>query len=410
LAAASPLCFAEQASLQKGDLVAIIGDSITEQKDYSVNIEAYLLACQSQLELKTMQFGWSGETAWGFRNRMANDCFRYHPTAATTCYGMNDGGYSPMDPNKAKSYRENQTAIVEGMKRAGVRLIVVGSPGCVDVNTFRHDRSLADMYNKTLGEERDIAKAVAAEQGVVFADVYDPMFEVMEKAEAKFGKGYEVAGGDGVHPGRNGHLIMAYAFLKALNVDANIGTITLDLSSDHADATEGHKVVSSGRGMAEIESTRYPFCFYGEKPAEPSSTRGILEFLPFNHDLNRLMLIVKGAGSAPKLKVTWGQQSKDFSGAELEKGINLAAEFLDNPFSGPFAKVLEAARNQQNFESGLIKGLVHDSAQYKSMVPQDAGLIDKIVDDASRKDTVLSDAARAAVVPVKHTIKVEVVK
>ena len=36
----------------------------------------------------------------------------------------------------------------------------------------------------------------------------------------------------------------------------------------------------------KIRSTRYPFCFYGE-PTDPESTRGILEVLPFNAELNR---------------------------------------------------------------------------------------------------------------------------
>ena len=68
---------------------------------------------------------------------MANDMLRFHPTVATTCFGMNDGGYSPMSPDKAKHYREGQTSIVEQCKKAGVRVIVVGSPGCVDSDTFQ---------------------------------------------------------------------------------------------------------------------------------------------------------------------------------------------------------------------------------------------------------------------------------
>jgi len=81
--------------LQKGDYVAVIGDSITEQRKYSLFIEEYLTMCQPALELKQTQFGWSGETSWGFEARMKNDMLRFKPTVATTCFGMNDGGYSP---------------------------------------------------------------------------------------------------------------------------------------------------------------------------------------------------------------------------------------------------------------------------------------------------------------------------
>lgn len=86
--------------------VAVIGDSITEQKLYSKFIEGYLLACTGRDDLIVFQFGWSGERADGFANRLANDLAVFHPTVATTCYGMNDGSYQP--------YNE---AIVETTKR-----------------------------------------------------------------------------------------------------------------------------------------------------------------------------------------------------------------------------------------------------------------------------------------------------
>src|SRR3954452_3222296 len=80
--------------VKDGDLVAIVGDSITEQKLYSVFIEDYLLMCAPGGQgVRTMQFGWGGETSWGFDARMENDCLRFKSTVMTTCYGMNDGGY-----------------------------------------------------------------------------------------------------------------------------------------------------------------------------------------------------------------------------------------------------------------------------------------------------------------------------
>lgn len=416
------ICCAADGGLKAGDHVAIIGDSITEQKQYSAFMEDYLIACQPAPSLHTMQFGWSGETAPGFKSRMENDCFRYHPTAATTCYGMNDGGYSPQNPAKAKNYQANQTAIVEGMKKAGVRFIVVGSPGSVDTYKYKREKKdttdalspAAEMYNKTLASERDIAKQVAQEQGVVFADVFDVMVSVSDQAKAKYGNKYDVCGGDGVHPAANGHLIMAYAFLKALGCDGNIGTITVDLAANKAEATEGHKVLSASNGVVEIESTRYPFCFLVANTAksekDPNNIRGILGFFPFNQDLNRLTLIVKGPASG-KVKVTWGDASKEFDAADLGKGINLASEFLDNPFVEPFRKVHAAVRAQQDFETPMIKKTIHSIAfPPKGATAPSAADAQKIADEVAAKDAELSAAAIKSVEPVKHTIKIEAVK
>jgi lysophospholipase L1-like esterase len=400
--------FGADAKLKAGDHVAVIGDSITEQRLYSMYIEDYLVMCKPAADLQVTQFGWGGETAPGFAGRMANDCLVFKPAAATTCYGMNDGGYSPMDPGKAKRYRDGQKSIVDQLKKAGVRLIAVGSPGVVDADTFRNNPQAAAMYNKTLAEERDIAKAVAEEEGCVFANVFDPMMDAMTKAKAKYGNKYHVAGGDGVHPDRNGQLVMAYAFLRALGCDGQIGTITVSLADGKAEATEGHKVLSCDGGAVEVESSRYPFCFFGD-PKATGATSGIIEFLPFNEDLNRFMLVVKGA-RGDKVKVTWGKDSKEFAPAALEKGVNLAAEFIDNPFSEPFRKVEEKVSQQQNMELNLVKTLLHNLPAYIQFVPDEKEVFQRVADALVKKDKAAREASAAAVVPVKHTIKIEAAK
>lgn len=391
--------------LQSGDMVAVIGDSITEQKKYSVFIEDYLLMCQPVEKLQVAQFGWGGETASGFEKRMQNDMLRFKPMLITTCFGMNDGGYAALTKERADLYRKSTQRIIDQAKKAGVRSIVVGSPGCVDSDTFR---GKAVVYNKTLGELRDIAREVAETNGVAFADVHTPMIEAMKKAKAKYGKEYHVGGGDGVHPDSNGHLVMAYAFLKAIGCDGNIGKITVDLASNQAAAEHGHKVLSCDGGKVAIESSRYPFCFSGA-PSSTGATTGILEFIPFNQDLNRFTLVVENA-PADKCRVTWGNNSKEFSKQQLADGINLAAEFIENPFRKPFAKVDAAVRDQQLFETGLIKTVVTKLPEFRKVIPEASAAIESIAATGMKHDAQLFKAAAADVMPVKHTITIEPVK
>src|SRR3712207_7925007 len=49
---------------------------------------------------------------------------------------------------------------------------------------------------------------------------------------------------------------------------------------------------------------RSPFCFYGD-PVQPGATSGIIEFFPFNEELNRFKLVARNI-SGDKAKVTWG--------------------------------------------------------------------------------------------------------
>ncbi len=98
------------------------------------------------------------------------------------------------------------------------------------------------------------------------------MMEAMAKAKAKYGENYPVAGpNDGVHPGPNGHLVMAYAFLKAMDLNGDVGTISFDGVTQQATATAGHRVLGCSAGTIQMESTRYPFCFTGD-PVKPDST------------------------------------------------------------------------------------------------------------------------------------------
>ena len=388
--------------LRPGDVVAICGDSITEQGLYSAFIEAYLLACQPVSGVRTHQFGLSGETSWEFLTRIDSDVLPFRPTVATTCYGMNDGGYGPFDPEREMGYRRATTEIVQRLKRAGVRLIIVGSPGVVDSDAFDQNGPIwtnAEEYNRqTLRRLAQIAREVAAQEGVRYADVHGVFWHAMERAKAKFGHRYHVAGADGVHPAANGHLIIAYAFLKALGCDGNIGTFTVDLAARRVTVSEGHRLLSFADGSVKIQSTRYPFCFYGE-PTDPESTRGILEVLPFNAELNRLELWVTGA-STPRLKVTWGNSFKIFRAEELAKGVNLAAEFLDNPFSAPFQAIEYAVSKQQQYEAPRVHIVEESWAEgwRKQKTMRGAPSLEKIRE--------LEAAARAAVKPVTHTLTI----
>src|SRR3954469_9116925 len=136
--------------LKKGQRVAIVGDSITEQKQYSKFIELYLTACLPELDLHCIQLGWGGETAPGFAARMNNDLLPWKPDVVTTCYGMNDGGYRKYEEAVGKRYRTAMADIVARCKKAGAA-VVLGSPGAVDTQFFKNPNVPPAVYNESLG-------------------------------------------------------------------------------------------------------------------------------------------------------------------------------------------------------------------------------------------------------------------
>ncbi len=388
------------ASLHPGDLVAICGDSITEHALYSVFIESYLLMCQPQPALEATQFGWSGETSWGFLTRLDNDVLPFHPNVATICYGMNDGHYRTDGPARLQKYREATTAIVNAFKKSGVRFIVVGAPGVVDRDSYkRYDQA---GQNQILSDLSNTAKEVAAREQVTFAPVHEAMIKAMDLAKARYGSAYHVAGLDGIHPAPNGHLIMAYAFLKALKCPGDIGTITIDYATGQAQTDPGQKILRYLDGVLELESSRYPYCFAGD-PADPNATSGIIDFIPFNQDLNRYLLVVRHAPAAG-LRVTWGPASKVFTPQQLQQGINLAAEFMENPFSAPFATVQAAIKTRQTWEKTAIKGMLHPVLEWNLTFPEEKETMHRLTEKILQKTKDRRLATTQSVLPVKHTL------
>jgi lysophospholipase L1-like esterase len=404
----SMLAYAADPMLRKGDFVAIAGDSITEQRMYSAYVEDYLLMCQPAAGLRACQFGCSGQTSTVFAQRMANNLLPFKPNVVTVCFGSNNGGFGPTTPEDPESYRDAMRDIVRQMKKSGVRVIVIGSPVPLDTDrAFNGEKVHARMYDRTLAQLRDIAGGVAKNEGVVFANIYDVMTEFMAKAKVKFGKDYFVLPNGG-NPEHAGSLVMAYVFLKAMGCDGKIGTITVDMDSNKADATDGHKILSCNNGRVEVQSSRYPFCFFGE-PGRSDCTRGVPELIPFNEDLNRFQLRVLKLG-APKAKVTWGTTSKEFTSAQLENGINLAAEFLDNPFSEVFRKIDETTVSKQWGDMVLIKEQMDSIGDMRGFAPNEGDALDRLATALVKRGQENRESNAKAVVPIKHVLLIESVK
>jgi len=383
--------------LKKGDRLAICGDSITEQKQYSLLVETYITACLPELEVTTRQYGWSGEQAGGFIKRMENDVFRFKPTIGTSCYGMNDFRYVPFDQKIADEYQKNLTTIAQAFKKSGARF-VLGSSGIIDSvpHWVKSATGTKKDLNLSLSKFRNVALGVAKKEEVAFADVYTPMLVADYQAKKLYGENFKVSGKDGVHPGWAGQTIMAYAFLKGLGIDGDLGTITYD-ESGKATAANGHEVVSVADGKLTIRSKRLPFsAAEGDVKSDQTIAAG-RALIPFDDELNRFILKVN-APKAASYDVTWGPTTKRYTADQLKGGVNLAKDFTTHPLVEPFKKIREAVGAKQAYETEQIKKLVHGEEGKANM----EGTFEKTEKIRAEK----AAAIVAAIQPVEHTITI----
>jgi lysophospholipase L1-like esterase len=387
--------------LREGDRLAIVGDSITEQKMYSRIIENYLTVCVPELKITVRQYGWSGEKTDGFLNRMDRDCLTFKPTIATLCYGMNDARYRPFDVTNGQWYRDHYTAIVRRFKESGTR-VVLGSPGCSGkIASWVKSRSgTLEEHNLNLCALRDIAMGVAQSEQVAFADIFWPMYQQQILAPKRFHKSaedYAVAGKDGIHPGWAGQVMMAYAFLTAMGLDGDLGTINVNMADGKATATGRHTVDSFVNGSISLTSHQYPYCAQGEVDLDDSIRSG-MTLVPFGNKLNRFILKASGVPSNG-IKVTWGEESQSFTAAEAATGINLADKFVKNPFSAAFARVDAAVLTKQTYETKQVKQIFHGERGKQDFA--------KAVAETEAERQPLVEAIASSFVPVQHVITIE---
>ena len=355
-AAADPL-------LQPNDRLAICGDGMTVGPGYSTYIEDYLLMNQPIPGLDVAQFGWSAGDPAGFLARLNTDLLPFKPTVVLTSFNSGDVN------TRAKA----QTDLVEALKKAGVRTIVIGSPVCVDSFDFGNDPVKAAAENQRRGALAGIDKEVAAREGVVYADVFGATTAAVQKEKAIRGENWVFQNdGDVFNMG------IAIAYLKALGCTGTIATITIDFATGEIQTTPGQKLVSIRDKIMTFESTVPSFWFPGHNisPTDPRPDP-LLKCIPFNDELNRYMLIVKNLPGG-QVKVYWGDEyheNHDFSSEELVRGVNLAKEMPDDhPFGGITSNVDNGVRMQQNLESISGSALVQGKPDPQADAKREAAL------------------------------------
>jgi lysophospholipase L1-like esterase len=333
--------------VQPNDHVAFCGDGMTGGP-YTNYMERYLIACQSIPGLDLKQFGWSAETPDAFLARLDKDLVPYKPTVVTLLYNFGDNGAGkPLDDAAVTARTDAETQLIETLKKDGVRAIILGSAPCVDSTLYHHDAAQATAFNAKLAAVAAADKDVAAKEGVAYADVFGATTAAMAQAKVKLGPDYNFAGDTSRQPQEGSSVAIAYAFLKAMNFNGDLGTFTVHFTPDHVfakiEAAGDVKIVTPatlnqdntpGPNEFDASASRYTFCIPGD--AYPDV---LLSCLPFYEDLSSLKLVVKDLNTSGA-RVYWNENSTwhDFSGEDLAKGAILPGN-MAWPYGGKFEEM-----------------------------------------------------------------------
>lgn len=345
LAAATFASAADGVEIRDKETVVIYGDSITEQNLYAAYIETWLRTRFPAKELAIWNFGWGGDTAAGGNARFARDVAPVRPTLVFVNFGMNDGGYHAPDQGIRDRYLAAQRELAATIAGAGAReVLLTTSP--IDP-TRRKD---GDTYNEALAQMADGVIALAAELKLPVVDQFHPMREVQRQAQqAK--PGFCMIP-DSVHPDPTGHLVMAYYTLRGIAGAGPVGSIAI--ADDKLASAAGAMVAAlvAKDGGLEFDLTLPCLPMYVPPEARPG-----LALVPFQAELNALMLSVAGKHGAQRITVD-GAETALVDGDQLARGIDLAT--LDNAsWTKQSAQVwrLSQVRWQKHFDAWRTLGV-----------------------------------------------------
>jgi len=205
------------------DRIVFLGDSITQGGDYVTDVECWLFA--QGIKMDVLNLGLASETAtdltpaenaahlkqYGFgrpaaSERLERALMATKPDLLFACYGMNDGSSLPPDESGTKRFADAITHLREAAIKAGVKRVVICTPPVQDAKGDAkqkfHDENLARYTTWLLSKHTD---------GWDVVDIHTPMCAALDDGRAK-NPAFEFAK-DGVHPGREGHWLMAREIL-----------------------------------------------------------------------------------------------------------------------------------------------------------------------------------------------------
>src|SRR6516225_4484159 len=113
LAAARPLAAQDKFFFKDGDVVVVMGDSITEQRMYSNYLEMWTITRFPAWKLTFRNVGIGGDRSTGGNSRFKRDVLAYKPTALTVDFGMNDGNYKSFDEPGFQTYMKGLQGIAD---------------------------------------------------------------------------------------------------------------------------------------------------------------------------------------------------------------------------------------------------------------------------------------------------------
>jgi len=217
---------------EKVKRVVFLGNSITYSGQYVADIEAYYLLVHPGVRVEWINMGLPSETVSGLseeghadgafprpdlHERLNRVLEQTQPDLVFANYGMNDGIYLPFDTVRFEQFKSGMMKLHDAVLQVGATIIHLTPPIYDEGKGGKVGYDLVlDKYSEWLLDQRK-------ENRWQVLDIHGPMKRYLAQKRAK-DPSFHLAS-DGVHPGDEGHWILAREILGFLE-QRNMSEIT----------------------------------------------------------------------------------------------------------------------------------------------------------------------------------------
>lgn len=252
------------AALPEEKRILFLGDSITQGGGYIEFIEAALIAQHPESKFEIIPLGLSSETVSGLseeghaggafprpdlHERLDRALEKVKPQLVFACYGMNDGIYYPLGDERMKAFQDGMKKLHAKVTATGARIVHLTPPVFDPVPIMKRllpaglDKYPTPYqgYNEVLDAYSDWLLSMKKD-GWQVLDIHGPFNAALaekRKADPQF-----TFSKDGVHPGAEGHLLMAHAVLDDWGLK-----VSADGTPDHINGSAILAVIRQKQGI-----------------------------------------------------------------------------------------------------------------------------------------------------------------
>lgn len=254
-AASCALAASPKFYLKSGDHVLFYGDSITEQRFYPVDVEAFVRTRFPNLHVRFVNSGVGGDRVTGgwagpIDLRLERDVFPFKPNIVTIMLGMNDAGYRPFNQQIFDVYKKGYEHIITALQQhiPGVKIILI-EPSPFDDVTYKPQ--FPGGYNRVLIRYSKFVRHLAAEHHLTCVDFNTPLVDIMKQSAAKDPNLDRGIIPGRVHPSAAGELVMAQALLEAWDAPSTVTSVVINAARKTATRADNTSI----SGLAATKGT-----------------------------------------------------------------------------------------------------------------------------------------------------------